>query len=706
MKHLLTLIFVLLLANTSLVFAQADSLEIADGFVDNEDFQQAIELYKRILVNDSLNPNINFKLGFCCLNTTYKKKDAITYLQKAQRLYRKQNKVNKDYIETSFYLARAYRVTYEPDSASQVLLDLKKLSSNKQVIKDIEKELASCEAVKKFTQNPIAITVRNLGENVNSKYSDHSPVISADESVLIFTSRREGGTGGKLAQDGQYFEEIYISEKQYGSFDIPKSIGTNINTAGHEATIGLSVDGQELFIYKDEDEGSIYYSKLVGETWSVPIKLGLTINTKYRETHASLSADGQYLFFTSNRPGSLGGMDIYFSKKLPNGEWGEAKNAGPGVNTEYDEEGPYIHPDGKTLYFSSKGHEGLGGYDIFKSLMTEFKTWNKAENVGYPINTTENDVFYVLSADGKRAYFSSEREEGNGKTDIYMISIEEAQNTNVTVMTGKGVVCSGALPEASVTITDNGTGEVVSITRINSKTGKFLFVVAKGKSYNILVDVAGKPVFAEDITIPEKAPSQQLYKTIKLDPKVDCGNITAEGNDKNDAIDPNNIDEDGNLYDANNKIQNILFAYGQAGNVPPNQSLDDLAEYLKKNPTAIIEIGAYADAKGTAKSNMELTEKRGQSVLKYMQKLKVNPAQLVIVAYGESNPFAINKNPDGTWNKEGQKFNRRIEFRVIKQGEATILIRPIVDMPKELKNKNYKRKYKKAETIEEADDLN
>ena len=303
---------------------------------------------------------------------------------------------------------------------------------------------------------------------------------------------------------GEYDENIYISYSEDGGpWTTPVSIGDNINTADHEASIGVSVDGQKLLIYKSEEEGSIYVSDLVGDVWSKPKKLGSTINTKGRETHASLSADGTKLYFTSDRKGGYGGLDIYVSYRLLNGQWGEAKNLGPGINTAQDERAPYIHPDDITLYFSSKGHGGLGGFDIFSSQLNEFGTWTKPENIGYPINTSSDDIFYITSADRQRSYYTSSKEAGFGETDLYIIGLEEAEVANITIMTGKVYICRGILPEVSITVMDAKTDEVVGIYTPNSKSGKFLFVLNKGGRYNVIFEADGKIINEEQLYVPE-----------------------------------------------------------------------------------------------------------------------------------------------------------------------------------------------------------
>jgi outer membrane protein OmpA-like peptidoglycan-associated protein/Tol biopolymer transport system component len=683
---------------------EGEMFYIAENYIDNENFDGAINLYQRILDEEPDNAEINFKLGFCYLNSADQKEKAIEYIEKSVKsLSKKKNKKknNYDYLVRSYYLARAYQATYRYDEALNHYIALKEETKNKQLLDLIDKQISDCAEGKSMVDNPVDITITNMGDSINSEFSDHSPVLSADESVLIFTSRRKGPFSTEMDYSGEYDENIYISYNIDGVWSSPKSIGNNINTPEHEASIGLSVDGQQLLIYKSDDEGSIYSSKLVGDLWQVPEKLGPTINTKARETDACFSPDGNKLYFTSDRKGGYGGLDIYECYKLVNGGWSEAKNLGPTINSSEDERAPFMHADGVTLYFSSKGHGGLGGFDIFSSKLNEFNTWEKPQNLGFPINTSSDDVFYITTPDRKRSYYASNQETGLGKTDIYVIGLKETQAANITVMTGKVYICRGSLPEVSITVLDYKTDEVIGIYAPNSKTGKFLFVLNKGGHYKVIFEANGKIVSEEQLIVPENAAYQQLYKAIQIPVDPPCKDdelAKMEEMEYTGGVNIDNIDENGILYDESIKVENILFPSNQAELLEQNASLNKLAGYLVNNPKAVIEVGAYADASGKAAYNYKLSLKRGESVKEYLVKRKVNPNQVVVVSYGEENPIALNKNPDGTWNKEGQKYNRRIEFRVLKQGASSLLVKPITNIPQEILNLKYKYNYQKSPT--------
>ncbi len=692
MKRLIPITFTLLLF-VNFIFAQSkDSLQIAEDLINNQNFEQAIGFYKRFIQIDSKNPDLYFKLGFCYLNTDGKRDSSIRYLKKALQLIESsKKKTDVSPQEVKFYLARAYRVNYQFDTAVVLLSQLRAEVRNKRFQKIIKDELSKAETGWELMQNPLDITIINVGQPVNSPYTEHTPVLTADESEMFFTSRRKLFPNSKLLYDGEYDENIYVASRDSsGNWKKVKPLNT-INTPSHEATISISHDGTKLFIYKDEDNGSIYVSDFKNGKWTPPRKLGPNINTEYRETHASLSVDGKTLFFTSDRPGGHGGLDIWVSHLQPDGTWGPAENLGPTINTDKDEEGPFIFYDGKTLFFSSKGHRTMGGYDIFRSTLTEFGTWTIPENLGYPINSIEDDVYYFPTADNKRAYFASRKGKGYGRSDIYMMKIKEAAKSPISILTAKLVTCEDSMPQVDIMYKDIATGDYFVAT---PKNNRFIIVAHKGHLYKLTIEAGNKIIFDDNIYIPKNAPDYQVYKTIVVGNKPCDSAMIWQKQQLTEMNDSLITDKFGNVYDAYIEIQNILFPYNAVGSIPDNPTLNKLADYLKKNPEAVIEVIGYADASGKAEYNYRLALKRAIAVKQYLVNKGVDPKQVVAVSFGEENPIAINKNPDGTWNPEGQKYNRRVEFRIIKQGKQTLLIKGM-KVPEKLRNPHYKYNYHK-----------
>ena len=512
-------------------FTQAN-LEMMEHFYDT-----ALTTFLYIRQMDTSNANINYKLGIIYLETHTKKHYAQRYLEAAV------NGVSRKYVADEpnerrcpelayFYLAKALHINNNFQRSIDYFDKFRDLpgKKSKEIISEIEHYKEMCFTALELMKNPVNCTIKSLGDSVNSPYGDYSPVISVDEDVLMFTSNRKG-TGGdnNITPEGNYFEDIWICyRKTDGSWTQAKSIGPTINTFDNEATIGLSADAQQLFIYKDDNgDGNIYRSELNGDIWSRPEKMGTDnvpetdINTGAFEPSACISADGNMLYIVSNRPGGYGGTDIYRVLRLPNGNWSMAQNLGPTINTMYDEDAPFIHPDGKTLFFSSKGQRTMGGYDIFYSIKFD-SGWSAPKNLGYPINTADDDIFYTTSADGKRAYYSSIRPGGLGDEDIYEVQLEDALSGSVVVLKGKITFDGKDIlpPGAVIHIRDNATGEQLPEIKPNPVSGKYIIVLTPGssdsKTYTVSYEADSLDPIVETIKVERKAIYSETEKAIEI----------------------------------------------------------------------------------------------------------------------------------------------------------------------------------------------
>jgi outer membrane protein OmpA-like peptidoglycan-associated protein/tetratricopeptide (TPR) repeat protein len=639
---------------------------------------KALEILQKLIEAQPDNAYWQFIIGDCYLHHPTSKSSALTYLQKAE------NNVSSDMANFDFedhktsqapvtvykLLGIAYRLNYKFDESLAAFETYKnQLGSlmTEEEKKEIEREIKMTKTGKNLVKYPVDLEINTVSSVVNSKFPEYAPVVSADEKTLIFTSRR-GGEGDALDPiDFGYYEDIYISEKKDGNWSAPKKISDKINTSGHEATIGLSVDGQQLLIYstKDDPNGNIYYSKLEGDQWTAPVAFE-ALNSNASEEHACFNADGSVIYFTSNRKGGYGGYDVYKVKKLPNGEWSLPQNLGPKINTEFDERAPFIHPDGVSLFFSSTGHETMGGYDIFQAYNNpEDGSWSTPENIGYPINTTDDDVFYVTSVDGKRAYYSSLRPDGMGEKDLYMITIKKEQEKEkaLTVMSGVFTLGDkeGNVPaDARIIVTDNETGEIVGIYKPNSKTGKYLFILPPGKNYNVTYEAQNYLFKSENLIVPKNSTFSNVKKEIKLAP------IKA-----NQSIVLNNVffEFDSDKLTADSKVE-----------------LDKLYNLLTNNPSIRVEISGHTDSKGRDQYNLELSQKRAESVKKFLVQKGIKADRIVAKGYGETRPIARNQNADGTDNPEGRQLNRRIELKVLNEnGEEDKKTVNQIYVPDELK---------------------
>ena len=622
----------------------------AELFLDAEEYHSALPLFLAI---DSLDPdnfNAEFKIGLCYLKEPKNRLLSLPYFKKANDHVSSEYKDNtftekKAPLINTFYLGQAYSLNSEFDKAIENYEAYKNGLRDDEVemVKEVDLYIKYAQNAKLLVANPLKIKIENLGKEINTEFPEYAPVISADESTLIFTSRRPGNKGGKLSpKDGLPYEDVFISKKVDGKWTTPESIGDNINTNGHEASIGLSPDGQELYLYKDDIDGggNIYHSPLEGDVWGVPQFLD-NVNTFNWEPSASPSADGELLYFTSDMKEGLGGRDIWVSKKLPNGEWSLPTNLGPKINTPYDEDGPFIHPDGKTLFFSSKSHTSMGGFDIFFSVLDdETKEWGTPVNVGYPVNSIDDDLYYNLTADGKRAYYSAFHEDGYGEKDIYMLEFIEQKEVALAMF--KGVIRDkdGFVPEnALVIVTDNESGELLGTYKPNAKTGEYLIILPPGVNYNIAYEARGYIFKSENLEIPEGANYSVIEMAIEL-PKIEIGKKII--------------------------LKNIFFDVNKATlRTISVTELNKAFEFLKTYPNVNVEISGHTDNDGSDEYNKNLSQQRAQAVVDYLSELGIDRKRMIAKGYGKDMPLAPNNNPDGTKNLENMQQNRRVELEVI-----------------------------------------
>ena len=528
------------------LFSVVSPLRAQDGFkslfqqanvlMEEKFYNEALEIWMELWKQDSTNANLSYKVGVCLFNNSTERKNALKYFKIAEQNISKRYDVfshteKGSPLETHYYLGRTRHLNNQIDQAiAQFNIFQAEVHKKHFLQEDTRRQLEMCATAKELMANPVQVNITPLSRTINTDFPEYSPVISLDENTVYFTSRRlrkDSSNANSLEiSDKLYYEDIYVSYRDSrGIWSEPELININ-RSDDHDATIGISADGQNLFIYKDLDgNGALFMSKKENGQWSSPELLGSDINTNYYETHVTVSADGNRLYFVSDRKGGHGGKDIYRCIKLPNGEWSAAQNLGPTINTPHDEDGPFIHPDDRTLYFSSNGHKTMGGYDIFFSKLQDDSTWSAPENIGYPINTTGDDVFYVTSPDGKRGYYSSAKEGGEGKTDLYLIERPEEEEVEVDLggfALLKGYILSARgvqLPEnARIIISDNRTGLKVGEAKPVKRTGSFVFIIPAGKDYHINYFIDEENYFEEDIAVPVGTEYKEIKREILLRP--------------------------------------------------------------------------------------------------------------------------------------------------------------------------------------------
>lgn len=469
----------------------------------------------------------------------------------------------------------------------------------------------------------------NLGDSINTNVSEYYPTITIDGGKLIFTRRVNN-----------FNEDFYESDRVNGVWSRAISLPGNINTNQNEGAQNVSQDGQWLIFTGcnfPEGHGScdLYISYLTADGWSTPENLGDSINSEFWESAPSLSPDKRDLYFSSRQPVGFGGSDLYVSHRLLNGRWSAPENLGPTINTVGDEGTPFIHADNQTLYFTSNGHPGYGGDDLFVTRKGPGGVWSKPENLGYPINTIENEGSLVIAADGKSAYYASDRADSRGGLDLYSFELrEDIRPARTTWVKGRVFdrKTNKGLP-SSVILTDLSTREVVSKLQTD-ETGNYLITLPKGKDYAFNVNRRGYLFYSENFALDKDQQSDSAYHI----------DIPLQPLEANAAIVLKNIFFESNKYELKRESE---------------AELNEVVQLMKDNPTLRIQINGHTDNSGKPTDNQLLSENRAKAVTNYLTTKGIAVARLSYKGFGDAQAVADNATP------EGRAKNRRTELSVI-----------------------------------------
>jgi len=649
-------------------------------------YNNAYSEYLKALVYNNSNVELNYKAGVSALFSD-NREEAAGFFLKALELNKN---VTKDIL---FLTARALQYSGKYSEAIEKFKNYLDSTGNKSISDSllISKYLEECYFATIITKDTLRLEISNLGNTINSRTDDYSEIFSADGNTMYFASRREMPNSGKPYSDTKYDENIFTSRRNITNWDQAVFAGTVLNTRFCETPLYLNARGDNLYIYTGyESRGDIKVSKNIKGIWTPPEETSFGINTKGSETSFTFSPSGNEIYYVSdNGKGNIGGKDIYFKKKLSLQKWSKPYNVGPAINTIYDEESVRFSKNGDTLWFSSRGHNSIGGFDIFYSVLNITGEWETAKNIGYPVNTVWDELFYYPSAtENNSFYFVSNRSGGIGGLDIYKGRILPPKprpllpqpitlpppppppppppspepdtvfvRDTVTVVKEVIPLQSPVVQQDTVKklildlvgkVTDSETGEpviskidiidfntnfVVASTASSDIDGSYRVALPAKKSYFVDLRATGFLSDMKRIDVPDNWTKDVYNLNIELI-KVKVGKKVV--------------------------LKNILFETGKTVMTPgSSEELEKLVNILNDNHQMKIEISGHTDKTGSESVNFKLSESRAKAVVEYLVTKGIDRARMEYKGFGSLQPIGDNATP------EGRKKNRRVEFKIL-----------------------------------------
>lgn len=602
----------------------------ADNFRVRGQFTQAIDLLNQAIDKDKNFVEAYYRLGLVYL-TSKNYTQAISNFERGVSLTDDPRK-QKVFL---YDMGECYLMAREYDKSISSLTNFLKLENqNRQKIDRATLLLKNAEFAKANQTIKSQYQQRALSDTINQFATQYFPTLTADQQELIFTRR--------LGYKNDDFEDLVISKKDaQGRWSTPVSISPNINSDTNEGTCTISADGRKLIFTSCTGRrvfGScdLFESQKVGNDWSVFVNFGPNVNTVDWESQPSLSADGRTLYFVSDRRGGFGRNDIWYSTLNDKGEWTKAQNLGAPTNTQYNEMSPFIHVNGKTLYFASNGLVGFGGYDIYRIEKLE-TGWSIPENVGGPINDPDDQFSLFITADGKKGYYSHEEKTTNGASagKLYEVQIPENQQVKFKSNYVRGTVKDKKTQRelrARIELFDIAKNQIVSLVESDSISGEYLMVLTQGSEYALYVNKKGYLFQSLNFNYSEITDFQPIIKNIELEQALK-GSISV--------------------------LQNIFFDVDKYDLKEKSiTELQKVIRFLNENPQILVEISGHTDNTGNQAYNQQLSEKRAKSVYSYIIESGLNPKRLSWKGYGQSRPITTNDSDDG------RQQNRRIEFLI------------------------------------------
>ncbi len=694
MKKSLTIFLLVFFVGTSVFAQQRIRIKKSDFFTTDADFKDAWKNLKKGSHFYKQNKKGSFQQSISPLLDAYEYNpdNALLNYQLGVSYIKIHDEVNGlKYIEDAFDLnptvatdihfwyGRALHLNAEFEDAINEYKLYRDALSDRDLKKQgdiVNKYIKECENGIELKQNPVSVIIDNIGDSVNSPFADYSPVFAPYDSIVFFTSRRPGDKHTKRNRlvSNEYFEDIYYTSALHGEWQPPAVMPKPINSKHNDASVAVNPNGTGLLVYRgNKGNGNVFISfkKIKGngkEVWSKPKQVIRKINKKrFKETSLTFNSDSSIVYFVSDaKKNGYGGKDIWMTRRRGNSNsgWTKPVNVGKPINTIYDEESVFLLND-SILYFASKGHNSMGGYDLFKVFLLPDGRWGKVENVGFPLNTPDNDMFMYVNKGNRTGYFTSAGQDDNqGDMDIFefffytpkdlvpddeddlIAYIKEPVNElqmdePVVIKTMRLTVVKGIVSEyetmkplyATIEIIDNATQEVVQTIQTNATTGAYTVMLPSGKDYGMSVNADGYMFHSENFNIPSANGYQEIIKDIQLLPVNPGSKIV---------------------------LRNVFFDTGKWLLRPESfPELNRLAEAFKLYPNLVIEISGHTDSQGSASSNQALSQHRAQSVVDYLISIGVPATHLIAKGYGETQPVADNSTADG------RQLNRRVEAKII-----------------------------------------
>ncbi|MFI5218822.1 MAG: OmpA family protein [Bacteroidia bacterium] len=604
--------------------------ENALKYLDDNNYNKAI-----LFLKDAIKVDSNFIEAHFLVGDIYAQQDN---LKDAIIEYQKGYLVNPNFFPTGYYTLGKYEIEYAvyEDAKKHFLKYLSFSTNNKEKRNDAERQIRNCIFAIEALKHPVPFEPINMGANVNSEFDDYFPSLTVDENKLLFTRN----ISSSYSLSG-FQEDFFISEKNNGTWQKAINIGMPVNTDYNEGAPSISADGKLIFYAACEYVGShgqcdIYYSRFIGNNWSKPINLGAPVNSFAWESQPSFSTDGRTLYFArgSGSPLQDEDRDIYVSTLTDSG-WTAPEKIRGKINTPFKEELAYIHPDNQSIYFASSGHPGMGGLDIFISRKQSDGSWGEPVNLGYPINTVNDETGLIVEPKGNRAIYSSSRQGGSGKLDLYYFELLDSVRPN-EVSYVKGKVYDSKTKqalEAKFEIIELSTGNTVVQAWSDKINGDFIVTLPSGKDYALNVSKEGYLFYSDHFSCKNPADKKDAYH-------LDISLSPAKAGEK--VI-----------------LKNIFFETGSFDlKTESFPELNKIIAFIKKNLSVTIEISGHTDNVGDDKSNQILSEKRAKSVYDFLLKSGIETNRLTFKGFGESKPIASNE------NESGRTQNRRTEFAI------------------------------------------